>query len=99
MNYDFKKLLNYAHNNPLEQPDWRTRPWGRPVLTTPTGDDPELVATATIRYNGIFIDGIKIYYRNNALEIISPSKFVDQYEQTLFSSDIIWVYRNHIKTK
>lgn len=108
MHYDFPSLLQFAKNNPYLPPDWTQRPWGRPIIRIPSGNNPYLVAIITIRYAGIIIDGIRMYYRENIFNVYMPTKmflkeprqvirFTNPVEKELLDHDIIWMYR-YIKT-
>ena len=84
------------------QPDWTSRPWGRPIIHPAAGANPNLVATCDFRYHGIKIRGVRIFRGAQGLSINMPQKkfgdsiqnavyFLSPDERELFYNDVLWL--------
>ena len=84
------------------QPDWTSRPWGRPIIHPAAGTNPNLVATCDFRYHGLKIRGVRIFRGAQGLSINMPQKkfgdsiqnavyFLSPDERELFYNDVLWL--------
>lgn len=100
-------LTAFALDNGIE-PDWSTRPWGKPSLKMAHNDNsPNLLAVCDFKYHGLKVRGVRVYRTERGLIVNMPQKkfgdviesavyFIDQEERDRFLADVTLVYNQGI---
>jgi len=99
-------LTAYALDNAME-PDWGTRPWGKPTLKMAHNDNsPNLLAVCDFKYHGLKVRGVRVFRTEKGGLIVNmPQKkfgdviesavyFLDKEERDRFLEDVTLVYNN-----